>query len=204
VEVRIAEDGEILIRGGNVCQGYYKHPEATEELLHDGWLHSGDVGQLDGEGYLHITGRKKEIIVTSGGKKTSPANIEGLLKAVSPVGNAVVVGDRRNYLVALLTLDPEKVRTLAREKGWPEDPAVLAEDPRLRQYLTEALDRSVNPQLARFESIKRFAVLPRDFTVDGGELTPSLKVRRKVVEQLYADTIEALYAQAGAAEALAG
>jgi long-chain acyl-CoA synthetase len=204
VEVRIAEDGEILIRGDNVCQGYYKHPEATAELLHDGWLHSGDVGRLDGEGYLHITGRKKEIIVTSGGKKTSPANIEALLKAVSPVGNAVVLGDRRNYLVALLTLDPEKVRTLAREKGWPEDPAVLAEDPRLRQHLDAALEQHVNAQLARFETIKRYTVLPQDFTVDTGELTPSLKVRRKVVEEKFAATIEALYAQPAGAEAQAG
>ncbi|WP_208721107.1 AMP-dependent synthetase/ligase [Corallococcus aberystwythensis] len=198
VEVRIAEDGEILVQGGNVCLGYHRNPEATQELLADGWLHTGDVGQLDSEGFLRITGRKKEIIVTSGGKKTSPANIEELLKAVSPVGHALVVGDRRNYLVALVTLEPDRVRKLAREKGWPEDVATLVKDPRLQQHLHEAFERDVNPKLSRFETIKRFRVLPGEFSIDGGELTPSMKMRRKVVEQKYADAIEALYSEPGA------
>ncbi|WP_171809755.1 AMP-dependent synthetase/ligase [Corallococcus exiguus] len=193
VEVRIAQDGEILVQGGNVCLGYHRNPEATQELLADGWLHTGDVGQLDSEGFLRITGRKKEIIVTSGGKKTSPANIEELLKGVSPVGHALVVGDRRNYLVALVTLDPDRVRKLAREKGWPEDVATLVKDARLQQHLYEAFERDVNPKLSRFETIKRFRVLPGEFSIDGGELTPSMKMRRKVVEQKYADAIEALY-----------
>ncbi|WP_199735383.1 long-chain fatty acid--CoA ligase [Corallococcus sp. AB045] len=201
VEVRIAEDGEILVQGGNVCLGYHRNPEATQELLADGWLHTGDVGQLDSEGFLRITGRKKEIIVTSGGKKTSPANIEELLKAVSPVGHALVVGDRRNYLVALVTLDPDRVRKLAREKGWPEDLATLVKDARLQQHLQEAFERDVNPKLSRFETIKRFRVLPGEFSIDGGELTPSMKMRRKVVEQKYADVIEALYREPGAAAA---
>jgi long-chain acyl-CoA synthetase len=200
VEVRIAEDGEILVRGGLVCMGYYKEPGATAELLEGGWLHTGDVGHLDGEGYAHITGRKKEIIVTSGGKKTPPATLEGLLKGVEPVSQAVVIGDRRHYLVALLTLDAEKARALAREKGWPEDPAVLAQDPRLRKHLDEAIARDVNPKVARFETIKRFAVLPEDFTVEKGELTPTLKVRRMVVEKRYAPVIESLYAEGGASE----
>ncbi|WP_375759734.1 AMP-dependent synthetase/ligase [Corallococcus exercitus] len=204
VEVRIAEDGEILVRGGNVCLGYHRNPEATQELLADGWLHTGDVGQLDAEGFLRITGRKKEIIVTSGGKKTSPANIEELIKAVSPVGHALVVGDRRNYLVALLTLEPDRVRKLAREKGWPEDVATLVNDPRLQQHLHEALERDVNPKLSRFEGIKRFRVLPGEFSIDGGELTPSMKVRRKVVEQKYADVIDALYSEPGGAAAVHG
>ncbi|MGE6759917.1 AMP-dependent synthetase/ligase [Corallococcus interemptor] len=201
VEVRIAEDGEILVRGGNVCLGYHRNPEATQELLADGWLHTGDVGQLDSEGFLRITGRKKEIIVTSGGKKTSPANIEELLKAVSPVGHALVVGDRRNYLVALVTLEPDRVRKLAREKGWPEDVATLVNDPRLRQHLHESFERDVNPKLSRFETIKRFRVLPGEFSIDGGELTPSMKMRRTVVEQKYADVIDALYSEPGAAAA---
>jgi long-chain acyl-CoA synthetase len=204
VELRIAEDGEILIRGGNVCQGYYKSPEATAELLQGEWMHTGDVGELDGEGFLRITGRKKEIIVTSGGKKTAPSNIEALLKAVSPVANAVVVGERRNFLVALLTLDAEKAPALAREKGWPEDLAALAQDARLQQHLHEQIEKHVNSQVARFESIKKFAVLPRDFTVEAGELTPSLKVRRKAVEEKYASVIEELYAHPGHAEAKAG
>ncbi|NRD67005.1 AMP-binding protein [Corallococcus exiguus] len=198
VEVRIAQDGEILVQGGNVCLGYHRNPEATQELLADGWLHTGDVGQLDSEGFLRITGRKKEIIVTSGGKKTSPANIEELLKGVSPVGHALVVGDRRNYLVALVTLDPDRVRKLAREKGWPEDVATLVKDARLQQHLYEAFERDVNPKLSRFETIKRFRVLPGEFSIDGGELTPSMKMRRKVVEQKYADAIEALYNEPGA------
>jgi long-chain acyl-CoA synthetase len=201
VEVRIAEDGEILVRGGLNCMGYYKEPAYTAELLEGGWLHTGDVGHLDGEGYAHITGRKKEIIVTSGGKKTPPSNLENLLKGVVPVSQAVVIGDRRNYLVALLTLDAEKARALAKEKGWPEDLAALAQDPRLRQHLDEAVAREVNTKVAKFETIKRFAVLPEDFTVDKGEMTPTLKVRRSFVEKKYASVIESLYAEGGAGEA---
>jgi long-chain acyl-CoA synthetase len=201
VEVRIAEDGEILVRGAGVCMGYFHEPAATAELLEGDWLHTGDVGHLDGEGFAHITGRKKEIIVTSGGKKTAPSGIETLLKAVKPVSQAVVIGERRNYLVALLTLDAEGTRALAREKGWPEDPRALASDPRLRQHLEAAIERDVNAKLARFESIKRFAILPEDFTIDAGEMTPSLKVRRVVVEKKYASVIESLYTEAAESKA---
>ncbi|WP_309243001.1 AMP-dependent synthetase/ligase [Hyalangium versicolor] len=206
VEVRIAEDGEILVKGGNVCQGYYREAAATAQLLEDGWLHTGDVGMLDGEGFAHITGRKKEIIVTSGGKKTAPATIEALLKGISPVSQAVVIGDRRNYLVALLTLEAEAAKKLAREKGWPEDVQALASDPRLRQYLEQAIERDVNPLLARFETIKRISILPRDFSIDEGEMTPTLKVRRTAVEKKYASVIDALYAEGAAhsAEAQSG
>jgi long-chain acyl-CoA synthetase len=195
VEIRIAEDGEILVRGGNVCMGYYREPGATAELLEGGWLHTGDVGVLDGEGFAHITGRKKEIIVTSGGKKTAPSNIELLLKGVPPVSQAVVIGERRNFLVALLTLDTEAAKKLAREKGWPEDMRELARDSRLRQYLEQAIDRDVNPKLARFESIKRISILPEDFSVQSGEMTPTLKVRRSAVEKKHAALIDALYAE---------
>ena len=182
VEVRIADDGEILVRGGNVCLGYFKDPAATAELLQNGWLHSGDVGQLDEDGFLQITGRKKEIIVTSGGKKTAPSNLEGLLKGIDPIGNAMVVGEGRNYLVALLALDPERVGAFAAPAGlsrairrawWPTSPSA----PTCARRST----RDVNPKVARFETIKAFEVLPHDFTVEGGELTSTLKVRRKVV-----------------------
>ncbi|GHG99169.1 long-chain fatty acid--CoA ligase [Comamonas sp. JC664] len=193
VELRIADDGELLVRGGNVCMGYYKNPEASAELLADGWLHSGDVGQLDADGFVQITGRKKDIIVTSGGKKTSPSNIEELLKALPGVGQAVVLGERRNYLVALLTLDAEKAKALAKAQGWPEDVALLAEDSRVRQFLQERVERDVNPKLSRFETIKRFALLPKDFSVEGGELTPKLSVRRNVVAEKYARVVEGLY-----------
>jgi long-chain acyl-CoA synthetase len=195
VEVRIAADGEILVRSGGVCPGYFKDPAATAELLQDGWLHSGDVGQLDSEGFLHITGRKREILATSGGKKTAPAPIELLLKAVPPVGHAIVIGERRKFLVALLTLDPDRARMLARQHGWPEDLSALAADPRLRQHLHEAIEREVNPRLARFEGIKRFAVLAEDFSIDTGELTPSMKMRRQVIEARYKALIDSLYAE---------
>ncbi|HYH94818.1 long-chain fatty acid--CoA ligase [Hyalangium sp.] len=205
VEVRIAEDGEILVRGGNVCLGYFKEAAATAELLQEGWLHTGDVGVLDGEGFAHITGRKKEIIVTSGGKKTAPSNIELMLKSVSPVSQAVVIGERRNYLVALLTVDAEKLKALAREKGWPEEPGTLVRDPQLRQYLEQAIERDVNPKLSKFETIKRIAILPEDFSIDGGEMTPTLKVRRSAVEKKHAALIESLYAEgSSSSEAKAG
>ena len=193
VEVRIADDGEILVRGENVCLGYFKDPVATGELLKNGWLHSGDVGEIDDGGFLKITGRKKEIIVTSGGKKTAPANLELMLKALGPVGNALVVGDNRNYLVALLALDPEKVPAFARRHGWPEAPDQLAKDPAFRAWLMERIEAEVNPRVSRFETIKRVDVLGHDFTIEGGELTSTLKVRRKVCEQKYSAQLDALY-----------
>ncbi|MBS1152737.1 MAG: long-chain-fatty-acid--CoA ligase [Myxococcaceae bacterium] len=194
VEVRIATDGEILVRGENVCLGYFKEPAATAELVQAGWLHSGDVGEFDAGGYLKITGRKKEIIVTSGGKKTAPSNLELMLKALGPVGNALVVGDNRNYLVALLALDPDKVPAFARAHGWPDSGPLLAQDPQFRAWLTGQIEAEVNARVARFETIKRFEVLGHDFTIEGGELTSTLKVRRKVCEEKYRAQIEALYA----------
>jgi long-chain acyl-CoA synthetase len=194
VEVRIADDGEILVRGGNVCMGYFKDPAATAELVQNGWLHSGDVGQLDEDGFLQITGRKKEIIVTSGGKKTAPSNLEGLLKTIDPIGNAMVVGEGRNHLVALLAIDPERLAAFSAQRGFPRDAAALVAHEGFRSYLREAIDREVNARVARFESIKSFEVLPHDFTVEGGELTSTLKVRRKIVAQKYAEAIERLYA----------
>jgi long-chain acyl-CoA synthetase len=203
VEVRIAEDGEICARGDNVCLGYFKDAEATAQLIQNGWLHSGDVGELDADGYLRVTGRKKEIIVTSGGKKTAPSNIEAMVKAIEPVGNVMVVGDNRNYLVALIALDPERVEEFARARGWPHTAAELAVHPAFRKYLSQRLEADVNPKLSRFETIKRFDVLPHDFTVEGGELTSTLKLRRKVTEQKHRSRIEALYAEGESKEAAA-
>jgi len=193
VEVKIADDGEILVRGENVCLGYYKDAAATDELIQDGWLHSGDVGELNAEGFLRITGRKKEIIVTSGGKKTAPANIESLLRSVPPLSQALVVGERRSYLVALLALDPEKARSFALERGLPESLSLLGRDSAFLKYLDEQIEQRVNSALARFERIKKFAIVPSDFSVEGGELTPTMKVRRAVVELKYAELIESLY-----------
>ncbi len=192
VEVKIADDGEILVRGENLCTGYYKDPAATAELLQNGWLHSGDVGELDADGYLRITGRKKEIIVTSGGKKTPPATLEGLLKSISPLGNALVIGDNRHYLTAVLALDPEKSPAMAAKHGWSGD---LSTSPEFREWLTHQIETQVNAKVARFEAIKKFHLLPHDFTVEGGELTSTLKVRRKICEQKYKAQIDALYAE---------
>jgi long-chain acyl-CoA synthetase len=195
VEVRIADDGEILARGQNVCMGYFKEPSATAELIDAaGWLHSGDVGELDADGFLRVTGRKKEIIVTSGGKKTAPSNIEAMLKAIEPIGNALVVGDNRNYLVALLAPDPEKTQAFGAARGWPTTPSGLAAHAPFRRYLIERIEQDVNPRLSKFETVKKIDVLPHDFTIDGGELTSTLKVRRKVCAEKYQARIEALYA----------
>lgn len=199
VEVRIADDGEILVRGENVCMGYFKDKAATDELLEGGWLHSGDVGELDSEGFLRVTGRKKEILVTSGGKKTAPAYLEGLLKGIAPIGNAMVIGERRHFLSALLPLDPEKIPGFAKEHGFPANPEELVKHRGFLEYLQHQIDEQVNPKVARFEHIRKFHVLPHDFTVEGGELTPTLKVRRKIVDQKYAREIEAMYADNKAA-----
>ena len=190
-EVRIAEDGEILARGPHVFLGYYKNPEATAETLKDGWLCSGDLGRLDADDFLKIVGRKKEIIVTAGGKNIAPKNIEAALKDLPLVSQAVVIGDRRPYLTALLTLDPEAAAAL----GASKDPHA---DPRVQTELQKGIDERVNPRFARVEQVRKFAVLPRDFSVEGGELTPSLKLKRRVVDERYAAEIDALYGTARA------
>jgi long-chain acyl-CoA synthetase len=180
-EVRIAEeDGEILIRGDHVFAGYLNQPEATREVLDDdGWFHSGDIGELDEEGFLRITDRKKDMIATAGGKKIAPANLENALKAASPlISQALVVGDRRPYITALITLDPEA----AGRDG----------DGDVRALIQPAVDR-VNEELARPEQIKRFAILPRDFSEAEGELTPTMKLKRRVCIEHFAEEIEELY-----------
>lgn len=192
VEVRIAEDGEIVVRGRNVFAGYYKEPEATAATLVDGWLQSGDLGRFDEDGFLHITGRKKEIIITAGGKNVAPKVIEALLKDIDLVAEAVVIGDRRKYLVALLVLDPDAAAAWAGERGKPTD--ALHNDADLLKHLEARVAAEVNPQLAQVEQVKRIAILPRALTVEDGELTPSLKVKRRKVDEHFAAIIEGLYA----------
>jgi long-subunit acyl-CoA synthetase (AMP-forming) len=192
--MRTADDGEICIRGRHVFKGYYKDPLATAEALDsEGWLHSGDIGEFDDEGFLRITDRKKEIIITAGGENIAPQLIEGYLKAIHVVSQAVVVGDRRRYLSALLTLDPEKIPTVATVSGSSaRDLVTAAECEKFGAYLQREID-GVNRRLARVQTIKRFAIIPGELTIEGGELTPTMKVKRKVVHEKYADLIEHLY-----------
>jgi long-chain acyl-CoA synthetase len=191
-EVKIADDGEILVRGPNVFKGYYKNEEATRETLVDGWLRTGDIGEIDDEGYIKITGRKKDIIITAGGKNITPANIEAEVKQHPLVSQCVVIGDRRPYLVALVTLDPEEAVTYAKEHGLPEDPEQLAGNEQVRAAIQKHIDH-INEKFARVEQVKKFAILPRDLSQESGELTPTMKVKRNVVADKYAGEIESLY-----------
>ncbi len=192
-EVKIAGDGEILLKGPNVFMGYFKDPEATAADLRDGWLHSGDLGQMDEEGYVTIVGRKKEIIITSGGKNIAPKNIEAALKDIDLIAQAVVIGERRRYITALLTLDEEHAAEFAREHGL--EGQTLHNNAALIDYVQKQIDEKVNPLFARVEQVRKFTILPRDFTVEDGELTPTLKIKRRVVTEHFADDIEAMYAE---------
>jgi long-chain acyl-CoA synthetase len=198
VQVKIAADGEVLVRGPTVMKGYWGHDEATGEVLDaDGWFHTGDIGEIDDEGYLRITDRKKDIIVTAGGKNVAPQNIENLMKQSAWVSQAMVYGDKRPYLVALVTLNVEMVTRFAREKGIAGEPLALVEHAEVRAEVQRAVD-DVNSRLSSFETVKRFAILERDFTIEGGELTPTLKVKRKVVSDRYQALLENLYASSQA------
>jgi long-chain acyl-CoA synthetase len=191
-EVRIAEDGEILVKGPNVFQGYYKNEEATRETIVDGWLHTGDIGEIDEDGFIKITGRKKDIIITAGGKNITPANLENEIKQHPLVSQCVVVGDRRPYLVALVTLDPEDAAAYAKEHGLPEDPEQLARNDEIRAAIETHVDK-VNEKFARVEQVKKVAILPHDLSQESGELTPTLKVKRAVVATKHQQEIEQLY-----------
>jgi long-chain acyl-CoA synthetase len=194
VEVRIGEDGEVLIKGPNIFQGYYKNKDATRETLEDGWLHTGDLGRLDADGFLYITGRKKDIIITAGGKNITPANLENGLKQNRWISQAVVVGDRRPYLIALITLDPEEAPALAEQLGL-EDASLptLAQDQKVRAEVQKAIDE-VNSHVGPVEQVKRFEILDHDLSQETGELTPTLKVKRNVVHEKFADVVDRVYA----------
>jgi long-chain acyl-CoA synthetase len=192
-EIAIAPDGEVLMRGPHVFAGYYKNEEATgETLTEDGWLHSGDLGSIDDDGFLRITGRKKDLLITSSGKNISAANLETALREIRWVSQAVVYGDNRSYLVALLTLDPDEVPALAAKLGVDPDVGAMSHEERVHAELAREVEH-VNSRFARIEQIKRFAILDRDLTQEHGELTPTMKVKRAVVYREFAEMFEALY-----------
>ena len=193
-EVKLAEDGELLVKSETVFQGYFKDPEATAEVLGaDGWLKTGDIAAIDDDGYITITDRKKDIIVTAGGKNVAPQNLENDLKNSKYVSQAVVVGDRKPYVAALITLEPEEIGKWAAEQGIAGGVDELSRDERVRELIGGVVDE-VNAERSRYEQIRRFSILPRDFTMDTGELTPTLKLKRRVVVERFAAELEELYA----------
>ena len=196
-EVRIADDGEVICRGGNVFQGYLKQADKTAETIDDGWLHSGDVGEFDADGYLRIVDRKKELIITSGGKNISPANLEAALKMIPLVGQAAAIGDNRKYCSALLVLDPEGATAWAKAHG-KESLSLkeLADDPAVRDEIQAGVDE-VNAQFAQVEQIKKFVVLGEEWLPDSDVLTPTSKLKRRGINARYAAEIESMYAGAG-------
>ncbi len=197
VEVKLGDEGEILVRGGNVCPGYYKDPEKSAETFDtDGWLHTGDIGTIDADGYVRIIDRKKELIITAGGKNISPANLERLFKQHPLIGQACVVGDRRPYVSALVVLDAEVAPGWASSNGLTFSTiAEFSREPRVHAEIQKAVD-DANQHVSQVEKIKRFTILPTEWTVDSEELTPTLKLKRRVIHEKYAEEIEALYAQA--------
>jgi long-chain acyl-CoA synthetase len=192
-ELKIADDGEVLLRGPNVFRGYYKNDEATRETIVDGWLHTGDLGRIDEDGFLYITGRKKDIIITAGGKNITPANLENGLKQNQYISQAVVYGDRRPYLTAIVTLDPEEIVAFTKANDIDTtDLAELARNDKVNAMVQEAVD-DVNSKVARVEQVKKFKILDHDLTQETGELTPTLKVKRNIVYKKYGDVFDALY-----------
>ncbi len=194
-ECQIAPDGEILLRGGGVFKGYLNQPEATAEAIDaDGWLHTGDIGELDADGFLKITDRKKNLIITAGGKNVAPANSELLIKREPLISQVVVIGDRRHFLVALITLSADEIAKLASSNGFAGmTVAQIAASESVQARIQRAIDQA-NTELARYENIRKFVILEREFSIEDGEMTPTMKLKRKVIEETYRDRIEELYA----------
>jgi len=192
VEIKIAGDGEILVKGPNIFHGYHNQASTSFGAVENGWLHTGDLGSLDEDGYLSITGRKKDIIITAGGKNLTPANIENDLKQCRWISQAVMHGDQRPYPVVLITLDEEEIPTFAREQNLPEDIPSLSREPAIHALIQKEIDRA-NSKYAQVEQVKKFAILDHDLSQPTGELTPTLKVKRNVVNERYAELFDALY-----------
>jgi long-chain acyl-CoA synthetase len=193
VQVKIADDGEILVKGANIFRGYYKNDEATKDTIVDDWLHTGDIGKIDEDGFVYITGRKKDIIITAGGKNITPANLENWLKQNQYISQAVVYGDRRPYLTALITLDPEEIGSWAEQRGIDTtDSAQLAQNDEVRAMVQEAVAQ-VNSRVGPVEQLKKFTILPQDLSQETGELTPTLKVKRNIVYEKYAGELDGMY-----------
>jgi len=204
VEAKIADDGEIMLKGINMVKGYLRLPEKTAELYDgEGWMHTGDLGALDDAGYISITGRKKDLIITAGGKNVAPAEMEGYLQSIPGVGQAVVVGDRQPYLSALIVLDPEALPELevASQISGLSDVASAARNPEVTRFIEQEMEHVCNAKVARYQTIKKIQVLPTTFSVDGGELTPTLKVKRNIVNEKYASEIAAFYGPDSATQA---
>ena len=192
VEIKIADDGEILLKGANIFRGYYKNADASFGAVEDGWLHTGDLGSLDEDGYLSITGRKKDIIITAGGKNLTPANFENDMKQTRWVSQCVMHGDRRPFPVALITLDEEEIVPWAEQQGLPTDVKELAEHPKVRELIQAEVDKA-NAKYAQVEQVKKFVILDHDLSQETGELTPTLKVKRNIVNEKYAGLFDQLY-----------
>jgi len=198
VEAKIADDGEIMLRGINMVKGYLRLPDKTDELYdEEGWMHTGDLGAIDDDDYISITGRKKDLIITAGGKNVAPAEMEGYLQSIPGVGQAVVVGDRQPYLSALIVLDAEALPELevAAQISGLTDVASAARNPEVKRFIEEEMQKVCNAKVARYQTIKKIKILPSTFSVDGGELTPTLKVKRNIVNEKYAKEIAAFYAE---------
>jgi long-chain acyl-CoA synthetase len=195
IEVKIAQDGEILVKSPGVFKGYFRNPESTEETIKDGWLHSGDVGELDEDGYLKITDRKKDIIVTAGGKNITPQYIENKLKFSPYINDAVVIGDRRKFLTSLIMIDEDNVVKYAQDhKIHFSTYKDLTMNPDINKLIQGEVDK-VNESLARVEQIKKFTILPKKLYEEDGEVTPTMKVKRKFVNEAFGDLIEGMYSR---------